>query len=343
MTPDGVSGFTLRDPLWLWMLLLLPALVWLRARRGQPVLVVPFAPQWLGSDPLRRSRWPQVLLFTGLALLIVSMSRPQRVEERKLVHQMGYDIVLAIDLSSSMLERDYERGGRRMNRLQAIKPIIEAFMARRPSDRIGVVAFGGRAYTLAPLSFDHGWLRRQVGRLRVGLVEDGTAVGDALALAISRLDQVERVHAGERQGGFVILLTDGANNAGSVEPLEAAKVAGAKGIPVYTIGAGASGGGVLGRVGLPFRVGPLGSNLDEGTLQAIAEETGGRFFLATDSGTIDTAFAAIDSERKIEFDAKANLRATELFNLAAWPGLGCCVLAFWLAHPIRRAGGGEAP
>ena len=333
MNVEDVGGSLIfADPEWLLLLLALPALAWLRARRGQPVLIVPFATHWTAREPLPRSRWPVILLAAGLVLLVIAMARPQRVEDRRQIHQKGYDIVLAIDLSTSMLEADYERNGRRLNRLQAIKPIVEAFMARRPTDRIGVVAFGGRAYTLAPLSFDHVWLRRQVGRLKVGLVEDGTAVGDALALAISRLGLVERVDAGRRQGGFVILLTDGASNSGSIEPLDAASVASAKGIPVYTIGAGTQGG--LG-LGFPFRL-RRGSDLDEPTLRAIAERTGGRYFRAADSDTIDAAFAAIDAERKIEFDAKSNLRAHELFVRAAWPGTGLCIGAFWLARPGRR-------
>ncbi|MCH2169158.1 VWA domain-containing protein [Myxococcota bacterium] len=336
MTDATQMNWLLHDPQWLLLLLALPPVAWLRARRGQPALVIPFANEWTSHDPLPRSRWPVALLFLGLALIIFALARPQKIEDRRLVRQKGYDIVLAIDLSTSMLEEDYERGGRRMNRLSAIKPIVEAFMAQRPSDRIGVVAFGGRAYTLAPLSFDHTWLRRQVGRLRVGLVEDGTAVGDALALSVSRLGQVARVDAGQRQGGFVILLTDGASNSGSIAPLDAARVAAAKGIPVYTIGAGTQGGMGL---GMPFRIGRRGSDLDEATLQNIAKQTGGRYFRAADSSTVDAAFTAIDAERKIEFDAKSNVRARELFGWFAWPGVGLCLAAFWLA-PIgerRRA------
>jgi len=234
----ATGGWTLADPAWLLLLLALPLATWLRGRRGQAVWIVPFVTQWSGRDVLPRSRLPLWLVAVGIMLLVVAMARPQKIDERRIVQQEGFDLVLAIDLSGSMLAEDYERGGDRINRIQAIKPILEAFMARRSSDRIGVVAFAGRAYTLAPLSFDHAWLKRQLSRLRVGLIEDGTAVGDALALAVARLGQVEREEAGKRLGGFVILLTDGANNAGSIAPLEAAKLARAKGIPVYTIGAG---------------------------------------------------------------------------------------------------------
>ena len=334
-----MSEWTLESPEWLWLMLILPALAWLRGRRGQRVWLVPHVRQWWGRSPLQRSRAPAVIAAVGVALLVAAMARPQKIEERRQVRQKGYDIVLAIDLSGSMLAEDYEEGGRRINRLQAVKPIIEAFMNRRQSDRIGVVAFGGRAYTLAPLSFDHAWLRDQVGRLEVGLVEDGTAVGDALGLAISRLGQSARMKDGLREGGFVILLTDGANNSGLLDPLEAADLAAAKQIPVYTIGAGRDG-----RVPMPgfddagrklgYR--DVISDLDEPTLRAIARRTGGRYFRATDSGTVNAAFAAIDRERKIEFDAKANLRTHEVYEYAAWPGLALVLFAFALARPGRR-------
>ena len=236
-----VAGWTLADPAWLLLLLALPLIAWLRARRGRSVLVIPFVSRWSGGDVIQRSRLPELAVAAGLGLLAIGLARPQHVDERRQVRQEGYDIVLAIDLSGSMLAEDYEHGGERINRLQAIKPIVDAFIARRPSDRIGIVTFGGRAYTLAPLTSDHDWLHRQVSRLKVGLIEDGTAIGDGLALAISRLGQSQRVEDGRRLGGFTILLTDGANNAGAMEPLQAAEVAKSKGIPVYTIAAGQDG------------------------------------------------------------------------------------------------------
>jgi Ca-activated chloride channel family protein len=257
------------------------------------------------------------------------------------VQQEGYDIVLAIDLSGSMLAEDYKRMGKRINRIQAIVPIIEAFMERRSNDRIGVVAFGGRAYTLAPLSFDHGWLRTQVSRLRVGLVEDGTAIGDALALAVSRLGQVDREQAGKRLGGFIILLTDGANNAGSILPAKAAELAAAKGIPVYTIGAGQEGlvpMPVYNDQGQLMGYRNVMSDLDEATLQAIAQATNGSYYRAMDADTIDEAFAAIDQSNKIEFEAKSNLTAHELYPFMAWPGLACTALAYALARPGAKEG-----
>jgi len=343
-SPKLVSDWLLSDPGWLLGLLALPAVAWLRRRRGAEVWVLPFAARWAGSSVRTRSRLPEIFASVGLALLILALARPQHVEERRFVLQKGYDIVLAIDLSGSMLAEDYEEGGERINRLQAIRPIIEAFVDGRPGDRIGVVPFGGRAYTLAPLSFDHDWLRRQIGRLRVGIIEDGTAVGDALALAVSRLGQAEREEAGRRLGGFVILLTDGANNAGLIQPREAAALAAAKGIPVYTIGAGQEGPvpmPVFDERGRKLGYRQVRSSLDEGTLLAVAEATGGRYFRARDTGTVEEAFAAIDRERKIEFDARANLRTRELFAWAAWPGIALVVLAFGVGR--ERSRDGEEP
>lgn len=327
-------GWTLAAPAWLLLVAALPLIAWLRARRGRPVLVVPFVSQWSGRDAVTRSRLPQVLVAAGVVLLAVALARPQRLDAQRQVTQEGYDIVLAIDLSGSMLAEDYERDGARINRLQAIKPIVDAFIGRRPTDRIGIVPFGGRAYTLAPLTADHDWLHQQVRRLKVGLIEDGTAIGDALSLAVARLGQPGREQDGKRLGGFVILLTDGANNAGAVAPLEAAALAAAKGIPVYTIGAGSDGvvpmpvfddGGH--KLGYRNAV----SDLDEPTMRAIAEATGGGYFRATDSDTVAAAFAAIDRERKISFDADATRRAEEFYAWAAWPGVALIALGYALA------------
>jgi Ca-activated chloride channel family protein len=324
-------GWTLADPAWLLLLLAVPAIVWLRSRRGRAVLVIPFASRWAGHDAVPRSSLPSALIVAGLVLLTVGLARPQRVNAKHEVHEKGYDIMLAVDLSGSMLAEDYERGGTRLNRLQAIKPIIDAFIARRPSDRIGVVTFAGRAYTLAPLTSDHDWLHRQVARLNVGLLEDGTAIGDGLALSVARLGQSDRIENGQRLGGFVILLTDGANNAGALAPLQAAEIAKSKGIPVYTIAAGQDGVApmpVFDSSGHRLGYRNVESDVDEPTLRAIAAATGGRYFRATDSSTIDAAFAAIDRERKIEFDAAANRNVQELYAWATWPGLAMVLIGY---------------
>jgi Ca-activated chloride channel family protein len=343
----SAPGWTLASPAWLLLLAALPLIAWLRARRGRPVFVVPFVSQWTGHDIATRSRLPQMLVTAGVVCLAIALARPQRLDEKRQVTKDGYDIILAIDLSGSMLAEDYTRGdGTRINRLQAIKPIIDAFIRRRPSDRIGIVPFGGRAYTLAPLTADHDWLHEQVRRLKVGQIEDGTAIGDALSLAVARLGQPGREEGGKRLGGFVILLTDGANNAGSVAPLEAAALAKAKGIPVYTIGAGTDGVvpmPVFDESGHKLGYRDAVSDLDESTMRQIAKVTGGDYFRATDSDTVEAAFRAIDRERKITFDATATRHAEEFYAWAAWPGVGLLAIGYlralapmWLGRGARR-------
>jgi Ca-activated chloride channel family protein len=345
-----MKEYAFHDPLWLLALLILPLLIWVRGRRGAPVLVVPFAAAWHRPSLIPTSRWPAALAMTGLVLLIVALARPQIVEDKREVKQQGYDLMLAIDLSGSMLAEDYERDGEVINRLQAIKPIIQAFIKQRTSDRIGMVVFSGRAYTLAPLTFDHDWLERQVERLKLGMIEDGTAIGDGLGVALTRLEQAAREDGGKRKGAFVVLMTDGANNRGVLTPEQSTEIARSRGVPVYTIGAGRDG-----LVKMPVfddtgrRLGSrrVISDLDEGQLRAISDATGGKFFRAFDIDTAEKAFAAIDQAQKIEFTAKSYLLTTELFHWLAVPGavllfLGA-LFALPPALPFRRKSAPSTP
>ena len=334
-----MTRLALHDPLWLLALLALPAIAWLRGRRRVPVLLVPFAAAWHRPSLGAPSRWPAALAFSGLALLIGALARPQRVEDKREVRSEGYDIMLAIDLSTSMRAEDFEKDGERINRLQAIKPVIQAFIERRPTDRIGIVLFSGRAYTMAPLTFDHTWLSRQLSRVRIGMIEDGTAIGDGLGVALTRLEQAKRESGGKRMGAFVVLMTDGANNRGALQPQQAAELAKSRGVPVYTIGSGKDG-----YVPVPVyddnnrKMGyrRMLSDLDEGSLRQIADMTGGKFFRVADTGTIENAFKAIDRAQKIEFQAKSYLLTTELFWWLAAPGLGALVLAAAFSRPLWR-------
>lgn len=333
-----LTNYTFEDPWWLALLLALPLLVWVRGRRGAPVLIVPFAAAWHRPTVIPSSRWPALLALGGLTLLIIALARPQIVEDKREVKQQGYDLILSIDLSGSMLAEDFERGGERINRLQAIKPIIQSFIRERTSDRIGVVIFSGRAYTLAPLTFDHAFLERQIERLKIGLIEDGTAIGDGLGVALSRLEQAGREEGNQRKGAFVILMTDGANNRGLLTPEQATEIAKSRGIPVYTIGVGRQGlvympafDGAGRKIGYSRRP----SDLDEGTLIRIAEATGGKFFRALDVDTTEKTFEAIDRAQKIEFQAKSYLLKTELFAWFAAPGGVLLLLGALLALPPR--------
>ncbi|HTJ79430.1 MAG TPA: VWA domain-containing protein [Rariglobus sp.] len=330
--------YTLHDPLWLLALLLIPAVVWLRGRRAVPVLLVPFAAAWHRPSLASISRWPAGLAIMGIVLLIVALARPQQIEDKREVHSQGYDLMLAIDLSGSMLAEDYEKDGEAINRLQAIKPVIQAFIDRRPNDRIGIVVFSGRAYTLAPLTFDHDWLSKQVSRLKIGLIEDGTAIGDGLGIALTRLDQAGREKNNQRKGAFVVLLTDGANNRGTLTPDQATQIAKSRAIPVYTMGAGKDG-----IVPVPIfddnhnRIGTgrTISDLDQNALIKIARETGGQYYRVDDTQAIASAFQSIDHTKKIEFQAKSYLLTTELFGWFAATGLGCLLLAALLIRVKR--------
>ncbi|MDE3084006.1 MAG: VWA domain-containing protein [Verrucomicrobiota bacterium] len=334
-----MTDFILKDPLWLFALLTIPLVLWLRQQRRLPVLLVPFAAAWYRPSLVSAARWPAILAATGLVLVVFALARPQRVDDKRQVRSQGYDIMLAIDLSGSMLAEDYEKGGERINRLQAIKPVIQAFIDRRSNDRIGIVLFGKNAYTLAPLTFDHAWLARQIERLKIGLVDPNqTAIGDGLGLALTRLEQTARTEHGRRQGAFVVLLTDGANNAGSLAPQQSAEIAHARGIPVYTIGAGSGGPALMPQFdNAGHKVGyvPINADLDEDMLIDIANSTGGRYFRAADTGTIEQAFKAIDRTKKIEFQAKSYLVTTELFPWLAVPG-GMLLLIAVLGQPMWR-------
>lgn len=311
-----MDEFLLLDPWWLLALIALPLIAILRSRRAASALVLPFAGSWQRTVFAGGSKLSSFCAFVGAALIIVSLARPQALDFERQTKSKGYDIMLVLDLSSSMLYEDYKDGFKRINRLQAVKPVLSAFIEKRENDRIGLVAFAGRAYTVSPLTFDHKWLSNQTNRLGIGLIEDGTAIGDGIGVAISRLQEGAKERSGEREGAFAILLTDGANTAGSIEPIAAAELSADNGIPIYTIGAGRDGivvaprmndqGERIGSVQVP-------SQTDEPTLKEIARLTGGEFHRADNQDTIEAAFESIDENSKIEFESHQYSITTELF------------------------------
>jgi Ca-activated chloride channel family protein len=334
LTINGLN-FRLESPLWILALGAIPLAVWLRGRARVPVLLVPFAAAWHRSS-IAASHWTAGCAVAGLVLVVGALARPQRIEDKREVRSQGYDIMLAVDLSGSMLSEDYEKDGERINRLQAIKPVIQAFIEQRTSDRIGIVLFSSKAYTLSPLTTDHAWLSRQLERVKIGLIRDGTAIGDALGVALTRLDQSAREPGGKRLGAFIVLLTDGANNMGAITPMQSAQLAKARGVPIYTIGAGKDGlvpYPNFDENGKKVSYSWVAADLDEDALRDIAETTGGKFFRAADTGTIESAFKSIDSSQKIEFQAKSYLLTTELFGWLAVPGLALFGAGAWLSRP----------
>lgn len=286
-----------------WMLLLLaliPVMLYLRYGRrrrsslrfSDGSLLAGISPSWaVLLQPLL-----PVLYGLALALIVICLARPQKGLEESNLRAEGIDIVLGVDVSTSMLAEDFASGGQPINRINASKKVLEKFISNRTHDRMGLVAFAAMPYTMAPLSMDHAWLLEQVQRLETGVLPDGTAIGSGLAAAINRLRD------SEAKSKIVVLLTDGVNNAGDISPLNAAKTAEALGIKVYTIGAGTDG-----LVRVPMRD-PFGgtqyirqpSEIDEPTLKEMAAITGGKFYRARDLSALQQVYDEIDQLEKTE-------------------------------------------
>jgi Ca-activated chloride channel homolog len=190
---------------------------------------------WLAPEGRAPDDWLSALRLLVLALLILGLARPQFGRGTTEVDASGIDIVLAVDVSGSMEALDFELAGRPVSRIEVVKQVVSRFIEDRPNDRIGLVAFAGRPYLVSPLTLDHDWLQQRLDQVRIGMVEDGTAIGSAIASSVNRLREQEA------KSRIVILLTDGMNNAGKVPPALAAEAAESLGIKVYTIGAGTRG------------------------------------------------------------------------------------------------------
>lgn len=220
---SALSGFAFAHPWVLLLLLAIPLLAWLKGKFGGTAGVTFSNTAMLAKiGNRRRSRagaFLAALTYLALALFIVALARPQLGRVTTRVQATGVDIMLVLDVSRSMLAEDFTIGNRRANRIDAVKLVTEQFIRERPNDRIGLVAFAGRPYLVSPLTLDHDWLIRNLERLRIGLVEDGTAIGSAIASAANRLKDKEA------KTKLIVLLTDGDNNAGKVQPLTAAEAA----------------------------------------------------------------------------------------------------------------------
>ena len=226
-------------PFWLWLLLLLPLLALWRGRKG-PVAAIEYSNTALARQVARQARsrsgrWLNTLRLASIALLVVALARPQLGRSSTVVQASGVDIMLALDVSGSMEALDFKLSGQPANRVDVVKSVVAKFIEARPNDRIGMVAFAGAPYLVSPLTLDHDWLLQNLDRVRIGIVEDGTAIGSAIAIGVNRL----RDQPGKSK--VLVLLTDGQNNAGKVTPQTAAEAARAMGVKVYTIGAGVRG------------------------------------------------------------------------------------------------------
>lgn len=329
-------NFSFAHPWLLLLLLLVPLLAWLKGRAGRPGtflyssvgLVRGIVGLTRGSvgTALLRLRW------LALSLLLLALARPQLGEGDTVVRASGIDIVVALDLSGSMAAEDFELKGQPVNRLVIAKDVLRQFIAKRPSDRLGLVAFAGRAYIASPLTLDHDFLLQNLERLELNTLEDGTAIGSAIATASNRLRDLQA------KTKLVVLMTDGQNNAGKVPPVTAAEAAQALGVRLYTIGVGTKG---VARV--PY-VNVFGQksymeqavDIDEEMLTKVAQMTGGKYYRALNTAGLRKVYDEIDQLEKTDIEVKKYQRYVDLFPWFLMAGLVILLLEAILNNTVWR-------
>jgi Ca-activated chloride channel homolog len=324
------------SPQWLWLLALLPIIAIVRARRG-PRAAVRYASTELVREvgTTTRSRFGGLLpylRFPALALMILALARPQTSLSRSSVKASGVDIMLALDVSGSMASLDMTLDGKPADRISVVKAVVAKFVDQRPNDRIGMIAFAGAPYLVSPLTLDHDWLERNLARVQLGTIEDGTAIGSALTSAVNRL------RGSDAHTKVIVLLTDGVNNSGKVQPLLAAEAAAALGIKVYTIGVGTAGQAPMPVTDEQGRrqIVMTDADVDEKTLAAIATKTGGAFFRATDTESLERVYAKIDSLEKTTREVSHYEHHDDRFVWLLAPGLALLAAELGLASTLLR-------
>jgi Ca-activated chloride channel family protein len=271
-------------------------------------------------------RWLAVIMF------VIALARPQIPEGETTVSSSGVDIILAVDLSNSMRAEDFTLEGSRVNRLEIARDVMRKFIRQRPDDRLGLVAFAGMAYLAVPLTLDHDFLLANLERLELGMIEDGTAIGDGLTTCINRLKDLEA------KSKIVILITDGQETVNNIPPLTAAEVAKAVGVKVYTIGVGTRGKApyphinIFGKV--QYIMGEV--NIDEKTLTEIAQLTNGKYYRADNTEKFFEIYQEIDKLEKTETKIRRYSRYQELFVYFAACGMVFLALEILLSQTIFR-------
>jgi Ca-activated chloride channel homolog len=323
-------------PEWFWAFSLLPMVMLWRGRRG-PVAAIEYSDVSLARNVARASRSRIGALVWALPLLagvlmIVGLARPQRAHSRTEVTANGIDIVLDLDVSGSMQALDFQIDHQRVNRIEVVKSVVSKFIDQRPDDRIGLIAFAGAPYLVSPITLDHDWLQQNLERVTVGAADDGTAIGSAIAASVNRLRLTQA------KSKVVILLTDGVNNTGKIQPLAAAEAAKAMGVKIYTVGVG-----VRGDAPIPVHDAAGNTRLimakvdvDEKTLQAVAEETGGKFYRATDTSSLQKIYEQINQFEKSAQTVQKFERTEELYPWVLIPALAILGLSLTLQHTRLR-------
>ncbi|MBG87549.1 MAG: hypothetical protein CMO80_11710 [Verrucomicrobiales bacterium] len=306
-------------------LLLLPALAWLKSLLNRKPAFL-YSSAGLVRAVARKSESKASVILNWLrwlvlACFIIALARPRFVEAKRQIEASGIDIVICVDLSTSMLAEDFkDENGDRINRLAMAKKVVKEFIEKRPSDRIGLIAFAGEAHVAGPLTLDHDYLLNNLERLTFHYIVDGTAIGSGLVAAVNRLREVKS------KSKIVVMMTDGENTGGEVTPISAANAAEALGIKVYTIGVGTRGLAPMpvyhgaGRPALDRRGQQIYRQsevtIDEETLTEIADRTGGKYFRADSADTLRKVYAEIDELEKTKVVIKKSQRVEELLH---WP------------------------
>lgn len=339
------SALTFARPWLLLLLLLVPLLAYLRGKTG-PAAALTFSStttlRALGkTNASRAGKFLRSLLLLGLAFLVVAMARPQLGKTLTQVEASGIDIILVLDVSQSMLTKDFSVGGERSTRIDAIREVTRQFIEARPNDRIGIIAFAGHPYVISPMTLDHDWLLQNLERVRTGLVEDGTAIGSAIASAANRLNDKRS------KSRVIVLLTDGENNAGKIPPNTAAEAVKALKIRFYAIGAGINGiapAPVFNpRTGKPY-TDMLGNimyqnqrvQFNEEGLKEVARIADGQFFRATDTKSLEEIFRDIDKLEKTTVAVKKYQEYRDLFPACIMAGCALLLAQILLSQTVWK-------
>lgn len=326
-------------PYLLLLLLLLPLLAWLKGRSGDtPAFLYSSVRLVEGLTRFRRSRSGAFLMslrWLVLALFIVALAQPRLMKSQTTIRASGIDIMVAMDMSGSMVSEDFVVGGSRVNRFNTARSVLKGFIDKRPDDRIGLVVFATQSFIATPLTLDHDFLESNLDRLNINDINpNSTAIGDGLATALNQLRAVKA------KSKIVILMTDGQNNAGSVDPLTAAQAAQALGVKVYTIGVGKRGMAPMPVGRNPFTGEEVYQNepvdIDEDTLQKIARMTGGEYYRADNAERFREIYAQINKLEKTEEVVNKFTEYRELFPWLVTFGMVLLLTEFVLGQTVLR-------
>ena len=327
-----IPGWKFLHPQWLWLLLVIPAVLafhFFYLRKRQPTLRFSSLTGFSNVPNSWRTKLkdlPVVLRSLVIAALIVALARPQSSSSSQNITTEGIDIVMALDISASMLAEDLKP-----NRIEAAKKVARDFIDQRPNDRIGLVVFSGESFTQCPMTTDHAVLKNLLLGIQSGMLADGTALGEGLATAVNR------IRNSTAKSKVIILLTDGVNNIGAIAPETAGDIAQAFGIRVYTIGVGTEGMApypVQTPLGTQYQYMPV--QIDEAVLQKIAGSTGGKYFRATSSGQLKTIYQDIDKLEKTRIDVTEFRHRSEEYYPIALVAIGLLCLEYFLRQTLFR-------